>query len=275
MSFEILGPLTVRVSSDVLPLKGLRHRRILAALLLEPNRTVSVSRLIDALWDERPPSTAREQVQNCVGGLRHSFDGWRVPATIRTQPAGYRLEVVDELVDAYRFESLRRQAHERSTAGNAKGAVQALRHALDLWHGNALEDVRTAVFEGAAARLDELRVRTAEEYVELLIGLGRAETAVAELRRWTHEQPYNERLHGQLMLGLFATGRSVEARGVLQQLRRRLRSELGIETEFTEVTHLATVSLTDQGAAAQLVRNAANQLKTALALLDHRSDERL
>src|SRR6266516_3917082 len=70
MEFRVLGPLEVRVDGRGLELGGLRQRRVLATLLLSPNRTVSVSRLVEAAWDEDPPATARRQVQNRVAALR-------------------------------------------------------------------------------------------------------------------------------------------------------------------------------------------------------------
>ena len=53
--FRVLGPLEVDSGSERLPLPGARLRALLVALLLQPNTTVPVHRLLDAVWGEEPP----------------------------------------------------------------------------------------------------------------------------------------------------------------------------------------------------------------------------
>jgi DNA-binding response OmpR family regulator len=57
--YRILGPLEVSDETGHLQLGGLKQRAVLALLLLEDGRVVSVDRLVDALWGERPPRTVR------------------------------------------------------------------------------------------------------------------------------------------------------------------------------------------------------------------------
>ena len=62
---------------------------MLALLLLNANRVVSTERLIDELWGDSPPSTARATLQVYVAGLRKALsDGG---ATCAHAP-GYVLE---------------------------------------------------------------------------------------------------------------------------------------------------------------------------------------
>ena len=53
--FGILGPLEVWRSGCAVPLGGPRQRAVLALLLLEANRVVSMDRLAEDVWDGRPP----------------------------------------------------------------------------------------------------------------------------------------------------------------------------------------------------------------------------
>src|SRR5258707_7052726 len=53
--FGILGPLEVRRSGRAVPLGGPRQRAVLALLLLEPNRVVSMDRLAEGVWGGDPP----------------------------------------------------------------------------------------------------------------------------------------------------------------------------------------------------------------------------
>ena len=54
-------------------LGGPKQRLVLAMLLAEPNRVVSVDRLVDALWGDYPPETARHTVQSYVSELRKAL----------------------------------------------------------------------------------------------------------------------------------------------------------------------------------------------------------
>jgi ABC-2 type transport system ATP-binding protein len=47
-----------------------KQRLVLAALLLEPNRTVSTARLVDLTWPDSPPATARTAIQGRISRLR-------------------------------------------------------------------------------------------------------------------------------------------------------------------------------------------------------------
>ena len=92
MRFGILGPLSVDEDGRDLPITAGRDRTVLAMLLLHPNRIVSADDLIDAVWGEDPPATARGQLQTCVSRLRRALPA----VTIRTDPAGYTVEVAED-----------------------------------------------------------------------------------------------------------------------------------------------------------------------------------
>ena len=91
--FEVLGPTrvvaAVRAGTPTerpLPpsLGGPKQRLVLAMLLAEPNRVVSVDRLVDGLWGDNPPETARHTVQSYVSELRKALGSViiaREPAT--------------------------------------------------------------------------------------------------------------------------------------------------------------------------------------------------
>jgi hypothetical protein len=70
VEFAILGSLEVRAGGRVVDLGGAVQRRMLAALLLRPNRVVTIERLVEVGWDGAPPSTAERQVRTRVAALR-------------------------------------------------------------------------------------------------------------------------------------------------------------------------------------------------------------
>jgi DNA-binding SARP family transcriptional activator len=57
LDFRILGPLEVAGDDGLLDLPTGKPRALLAVLLLSRGEVVSVDRLVDELWGERPPRT--------------------------------------------------------------------------------------------------------------------------------------------------------------------------------------------------------------------------
>jgi predicted ATPase/DNA-binding SARP family transcriptional activator len=224
--FTLLGPLSVRRDGEPTAIAGQKPRALLAALLLEPNRVVSRDQLIDALWGEAPPDTARNTIQVYVSQLRKLLpDGM-----LETAPPGYRLIVDPEAVDLFRFGRLCEEGRTKLAEGDAAGAAETLRAALDLWRGAPLADLAWEPFAHAeVARLEELRLAALEDRIDADLALARHGQLIPELERLVVEEPLRERLRAQLMLALYRTGRQADALAVYQRARKVLVDELGIE----------------------------------------------
>src|SRR3954453_8541910 len=101
MEFQILGPLAVRGEHGAVALVGIKPRAVLAVLLLHANQPVSADRLAVALGGEDAPAGATKAVHVYGSRLRKALGD---PEAIETTPAGYRLRVRPEELDAERFE---------------------------------------------------------------------------------------------------------------------------------------------------------------------------
>ncbi|MEU4954878.1 BTAD domain-containing putative transcriptional regulator [Streptomyces lavendulae] len=227
--FRILGPLQVTGLSGPVRIPPGRQEVILAALLLEANRVVSTDYLVDLIWDDEPPDTARTQVQICVSRLRKLFTTAGIAAAITTRPPGYVLKTEGDLVDAAVF--ARRLADARALAkrGDAAGAVELLRAAGELWQGDCLSGVSSETLRSKALQLDEERLTAAETRIELELDLGRHHQLVGEIQLLVRVHPLRERLRGQLMLALYRSGRQAEALESYRVGRELLVEELGLE----------------------------------------------
>src|SRR5713226_4900668 len=135
--FGLLGPLSVTSAGESIALGGQKRRALLAVLLLESKTVVSRDRLIDALWGEDPPETARNTVQVYVSQLRKLLP----KGALETVPPGYRLVVEPEAVDVFELERLNEEGHAALAAGDPARAADTLRTALALWRGAPLADL--------------------------------------------------------------------------------------------------------------------------------------
>lgn len=220
--FRILGPLEVSDETGPLLLGGQKQRAVLALLLLDPGRVVSIDRLIDALWGESPPRTATTSLQNFISQLRKTLG----PEVLETKSPGYRLRIRPGELDLDRFRVLVDSARTAEPAERA----EKLRHALALWRGPALADFTFEAFaQPHVVHLEELRLGALEERVEADLETGGHADLIGELEVLVEEFPLRERLRGQYMLALYRAGRQAEALQAYQEGRRILVDQLGIE----------------------------------------------
>ncbi|MEU0549573.1 BTAD domain-containing putative transcriptional regulator [Micromonospora sp. NPDC005979] len=226
MRFRVLGPTQVLAADGrEIPVGGPRLRALLALLLLDAGHVVSAERLIDGLYGEHPPRGAANALQSQVSRLRQVLLAEQNP--VEFHPAGYRLAVDREDVDAYQFERLAEAGRRALAGGDWARAAAELRTALELWRGPALADVPGAPAQ--AARLDELRLAAIEDRVDADLALGASAALVAELREFVVAHPLRERSRGQLMRGLSALGRPAEALAEFEDARSTLAEQLGTD----------------------------------------------
>jgi predicted ATPase/DNA-binding SARP family transcriptional activator len=231
MRFGILGSVEAwDGEGNSIAVGGPRVRSLLALLLLNAGKVVPAETLIDGLYGEEPPANAANALQSQVSRLRRGLGG---VAEVELLPAGYRLVVDPDEVDAHRFERLVREAGQEP-----ERKATALREALALWRGPALADVPEA--ENQAVRYEELRVSAIEDRAEADLSLGRHRELVAELQTLVDAYPLRERPRGLLMRALYGSGRQAEALEAYEEARRMLSDELGTDpsAELSAV-HLA------------------------------------
>ena len=242
MEFRVLGPLTVIQSGRDITPTGSKPRSLLGMLLLHANQSVSIDRIIDALWNDDPPTTARHAVEVYVCDLRRSLGGDAHPRLL-TRRHGYELRVEEGELDAARFELLCDAARRARAGGDLASALRLFRAAETLWHAPPLGDLADAPFaRPAVARLDALRAVATQDRLDALLAAGRHAEAIVELAALVALHPLNERLRGQLMLALYRDGRQAEALEAYRDLRSTLKEDLGLDPG-DEIEHLQVAIL--------------------------------
>jgi YVTN family beta-propeller protein len=229
MEFRVLGPLEVREADRLVSLGGAKQRALLAALLLHANEVVSRARLIDGLWGEAPPVTAAHTIETYVSRLRRLLHDTESHAVLVTRPPGYMLRIRPGQLDLNRFESL---VHEGRTLAdrNPEAAAELLRQALALYRGPPLDDVAFFPFAQAEMRrLAEMRLAALEDRIDADLAAGKSGDLVGELEGLVKAYPVRERLHAQLMLALYRSGRQAEGLDAYHRARRYLADELGVQ----------------------------------------------
>ncbi|MBA2440039.1 MAG: tetratricopeptide repeat protein [Thermoleophilaceae bacterium] len=221
-----MGPLEVSGEIGPVLVTAAKQRALLVHLLLHANEVVSADALVDALWGERPPASARKLLQIYISQLRKSLGD----AVLVTRAPGYLIAVERLRLDSVRFERLLGEGSQALREGNPALASTLVARALALWRGPALTDFAyDSHVQTEARRLEELRVKALEQRIEADLQLGRHARLVGELQALVREYPLQEGFRAQLMLVLYRNGRQAEAVDVYADARRALVAELGVE----------------------------------------------
>jgi DNA-binding SARP family transcriptional activator/DNA-binding CsgD family transcriptional regulator len=221
---RLLGPVDIAVDGDVRPVRGGRSKAVLAVLALHHGQVVGTDRLIEAVWGEQAASVAANTLQSHVSYLRRLL---RRPTAIVARPPGYLLELGDDGTDAQVAERLIRDG-QRSADPTER--ARRLSAALALWRGPALADVTgNGLLQDHAERLGQLRLQARRNLIDARMALGEHRALIPELEQLVRDHPFDEQLHGQLMVALYRAGRQVDALASYRRLRQVLHDDLGIE----------------------------------------------
>lgn len=218
----LLDGVAIKTADAEYPVPG-KPGALLAALALDAGRTVPVERLIDGLWGELPPASARALVHTYVSALRRTLASAGAAESLSTAPGGYRLAIQRDRVDALCFLDL---------VASARGHSQEhrlLEDAAAMWPGAPLAGITEPLAGPWRTQLDEAWRAVRRRGWELAIADGHAEQIVPELRSATVAEPLQESVHLLLASALHQTGRSDEALDVLADVRIRLAEELGLD----------------------------------------------
>ena len=224
VDFRILGPLEAWAGGTRLRLRGPRQAKALATLLLDAGQVVSLSRLVEAVWDD-PPATARRQIQDLVPALRRVVVAHCGRDMIDTESSGYVLRMAAEEFDAYRFQTL---VAEARSSGKPAVAVRAYRAALALCRGPTLAGVESRALEQAVIGWEQRRLVVWEECLAAEMAVGRRDRLVGDLRALVSLHPTRERPIELLMRALWHDGDRCAALEAYQQFRNHFVEETGL-----------------------------------------------
>ncbi|NUT24465.1 MAG: AfsR/SARP family transcriptional regulator, partial [Streptomyces sp.] len=248
VEFRLLGDIAVQVDGRALDLGPAKQRSVLAALLVDAPRTVSIAQLIGRVWAERMPQQVRTTLYGYVCHLRKALEPAGDDASILTRSSGgYAVEVDQLAVDVHRFGALVRQA--RAVEDDPPHRAQLFEEALELWQGEPCADCDTPWFGTLREGLLRERFAATLDFNEAQLRLGRHGMLLPQLSSLAQGHPLDERAAGQLMLALYRSGRTSEALHRYESLRRRLAEELGTDPG-PELRRLHQQILTDAPALA-------------------------
>ncbi|MFC3999920.1 BTAD domain-containing putative transcriptional regulator [Nocardiopsis sediminis] len=222
MEFGVLGPISAWSDGVTIPVGGPRQRCVLGVLLVDLGKEVTVERLIEYLWDDDPPRTARSVIQVQISHLRRAF-----PDVIQTTAGGYMAQVEADRVDLHRF---RRLVAEAQRAQRPADALPLWDRALACWRGQPFSGTGSdQLWYAVSQPLLEERWAAIVAWAECAFSLFRYSEIVTRLTPLVREEPLRERLQYLLIAALHRSGQRAAALNVFHETRSYLAKELGVD----------------------------------------------
>ncbi len=223
LGFGVLGPLKVWGDQEI-EVERPSQRRLLSSLLFDAGRRIETSVLIDRLWGDDPPATAKGALQTHISALRKVLPS----DVIVTEGYGYRLDIDGHHFDVVEFTSQASTAQQMARSRDWELVLRATDVALELWRGRPYQELADEFAMPERTRLEELRLELLEARAEALLGLGHHEEALPQLERLVIEHPLRERLWEHLVTARYRSGRHAEAIRAYREAEEAL-AEVGLE----------------------------------------------
>ncbi|MFF2327188.1 MULTISPECIES: BTAD domain-containing putative transcriptional regulator [unclassified Streptomyces] len=232
LRIELLGPVSAWRGEEPLDIGPARRQAVLAAMVLRRSRPVSQEHLLDAVWGAHPPASGRRLLPSYVYPLRKALDPEgtdRASSVIRSGSGGYRFVLDEVQLDTEELAEQAEAARRTKTSGDLATAMDRFAAAVALFRGEPLSGLPGPFAQGERQRLSERRRALQAEMLECLVLLGRSGDALDDLTALSTSDPLNESLLALRMRALYGVERQAEALTAYQDMRDRLRDELGVD----------------------------------------------
>ncbi|MEU6151402.1 BTAD domain-containing putative transcriptional regulator [Actinosynnema sp. NPDC047251] len=224
--FSLLGQIEAWLGPNAVDLGHQKQRYVLAALLVDADRVVPLTRILERVWGEDAPRGAQNTLHSYLSRLRRALSSDAGHVLIERHPGGYVARVDPDVVDVHRFRRLVAQAKATGRPGEA---AELVRQALELWRGEPFSGAVSAWFTTHRTTLQREHAAAQLDLCDLLLRCGRDADALAIASVRSAENPLDERVAGQLALALHRLGRTADALACVDRTRRSLVAELGVD----------------------------------------------
>ncbi|MEU3958700.1 tetratricopeptide repeat protein [Streptomyces buecherae] len=230
LEIRLSGSVEVQAAGRRGDLRFTKTRLTLAALAWDASRTVSVDTLVHRVWDDHPPSKAREALHSHVSRIRRALQvaGSAAPEIV-SRTNSYVMRIDPERVDLCRYTRHVNRGRALHDSRDDESALALLESAETIWRGEALAGINGSWAEHLRAAVRETSLIAAMTRGEILISMGRFADAVPVLAPLLEQHPVDEALVERLAVALYGGNRAAEATKLLQATRRRIAHETGLD----------------------------------------------
>lgn len=233
LRIEMLGPVRVYRGPSPVDLGPAKQRAVFAVLALHMGQSVSIGSMLDSVWGEDQPVSARQLIHTYVARLRRILEPDMPPRAriraIASAHGGYCLVAQPDSLDITRFMVLFRQAQQRRAVDEAACAFNLLGEAMRMWRDPTLAELSSLL--RTTETTDALRQAWSDaalEYVTVGLELGEAAVVLPVAQQLAAAEPMHELIQARYLAVLEQTGRRAAAIVHFNDVRLALSDELGV-----------------------------------------------
>ncbi|NMO89340.1 BTAD domain-containing putative transcriptional regulator [Actinomycetospora sp. TBRC 11914] len=234
LELRVLGPLRVWRDGAEVSAGPRLQRQLLAVLLAHAGSPVTMSEMIDLIWEDRPPTSAINTIHKYIGALRRVLEPDLAPRAsgqwLLGHGHGYRFIADPAVLDLAAYHQAEGSFRRALSESDQEAALRHCVAALRLWRGPSGSGIADTVSaQTMFAALDRSYLALATTAAQLARRHGRSRSVLEVIWAAAEIGPFHEPLHAELVANLALAGQRAEAVAAFQGVRDRLRRELGIE----------------------------------------------
>ncbi|MGC2940650.1 BTAD domain-containing putative transcriptional regulator [Brevibacterium sp. FAM 24638] len=256
MDVRVMGRVEILHDGVAHGVHGRTQRALLSLLVLRLRAWTPASLIVEGLWPDEWSERVTTRLHVQIHRLRNQLGG----GVLRSSPNGYRLDLGQSSVDAWRFEHSARTALAEDMPDHDLETLRCLEAAAAQWGGVPFPDVDLPDTADWQSELSGLYTRIRERSAEFHLEFGDGSTALRLLTRLTHEHPENEHAQVLKLSALQQTGQGAKLPRTFVEVHRAL-AELGIDPS-PDLLHTHST----------LARNREEEIRSDLAVLDPAGD---
>lgn len=230
MEFKIFGKTSLLTGDDSVHLGTAKQRGVLALLLHDVGRPVSIDRIINELWRGETLEVSKGRLHPIISRLRKVLAESGFGGQLRKEGAAYRLEIDPMLVDLHRFRQLVTKARQASGNDDHFLAKTLVQEALELWQGKPLADLGGTWSDHCRAQMEQFD-RLPAYYVlfDSQLQLGEYSEVMSAVGRLVDEHDTEEMFARHYMRSLDGMGKYSKALEFYTEFCSRLEYAIGAE----------------------------------------------
>ncbi|WP_086668819.1 AfsR/SARP family transcriptional regulator [Lentzea kentuckyensis] len=230
MEFKILGKTSLLTGDDSIHLGTAKQRGVLALLLHDVGRPVSIDLIISELWLGETLAVSKGRLHPIISRLRKVLAESGSGGQLYKEGAAYRLELDPMLVDLHRFRQLVTKARQASGNDDHFLSKTLIQEALELWQGKALADLTGTWSDHCRAQMEQFD-RLPAYYVlfDSQLQLGEYGEVMSAVGRLVYEHDTEEMFARHYMRSLDGMGKYSKALEFYADFCSHLEYAIGAE----------------------------------------------
>ncbi len=232
LRIHLLGPFEIFRNGQPLTnqdWQSQQTRAVCKILCARYGQVISSDQIIDILWPDEDPETARRRLHVRISQLRRALGGGK--SLVQTVDGGYIFVLGGQCwLDVDEFQRAVVEGQHQVRAGKQLEAIQTFEQAREWYRGDFLvEDLYADWTFSTREFFQERFLSLLTELSETYARQGRYRLAISRCQEALNRDPLRETIYVRLMLYHYFAGERSQSLRLFERCKKELAAELGVE----------------------------------------------